>query len=84
MKFTPGGTPIPQPEYIEKAKQLPEPEVKRILGYTSEGYFDLYLEGVLNREETAAVVLMDREMMEAFWEARRKARSAPSTPPASS
>ena len=83
MKFK-GGTPIPQPEYIEKAKQLPESEVKRILGYVSEGYFDLYQDGIWSKEEILAVTLQQEEEDRVFWEARRKTRSAPSTPPASS
>lgn len=83
MKFK-GGTPIPQPEYIEKAKRLPESEVKRILGYVSEGYFDLYQDGIWSKEEILAVTLEQEEIDRKWREARRQKRLEPSTPPASS
>ena len=84
MKFK-GGTPIPQPEYIEKAKQLPETEAKRILGYTSERYFDLYQDGIWSREELLAVKLEQEDSRRKFKEKLRSLKhSEPSTPPASS
>lgn len=84
MKFK-GGTPIPQPEYLAKAKQLPEAETKNLLRNAIDRFYELYQDGIWSKEELLAIELELRDSRQKFKEKLRNLKhSEPSTPPASS